>query len=61
MTQELTTFSTKIAETELGLQIEMTLSDSPETETALNLVHFRVFLDTHMIAAPFVKAPSNSP
>jgi hypothetical protein len=55
MTPELTTFSTKITKTDPGLQIEMTLADSPETEIALNLVQFRVLLDTHETAAPFVK------
>ena len=54
MPLELTTLSTKITETEQGLQIEMTLADTPETETAPTLVQFRALLDTHEIAAPFV-------
>lgn len=55
MATELKTVSTKIIETDLGLQIEMTLATSPEIETAQDdFVQVRVLLDTHEIAAPFV-------
>ena len=55
MSLELTVLTTAIAEVESGLNVEMTLADASEAETALNLVQFRVLLDTHVIAAPFVR------
>ena len=55
MAPEITITSTKIAETDPGLRIEITLASSQEIEAEPNLVQFRVLLDTHEIAAPFVK------